>query len=109
MGTFIVAILAGIACIVMGIFNMHGYIGTLKRKHRKRVAEADVLPFGRKIGLSTIIMGVALFLFGVFSAIVYFTENTVLQWVGTGILITGLAVGLPISVYAMIKYNKGIF
>ena len=108
MGTFIVAILAGIACIVIGIFNMHGHIGTLKRKHRKRVAQEDILPFGRKIGLANIIMGGVLFVFGVCLAVAYFTENNVFKWVGTGILIAGFSVGTVISFYAMKKYNKGI-
>lgn len=108
METFIVALLAGVVCIVIGILNTQGYIGTLKRKHRKRVAQEEVLPYGRRIGIATIIMGGALVLYGVFSAIVYVTKNSVVQWVGTGILIAGLVVGGTIAVCAMIKYNKGV-
>ena len=109
METFIVALLAGVVCIVIGISNIQGHIGTLKRKHRKRVAEEDILPFGKKIGIATIIMGGSLVLYGVFSAIVYFTKNSVFYWIGTGILIAGLAVGGTLAVYAMVKYNKGVF
>lgn len=30
-------------------------------------------------------------------------------WVGSGILIAGLAIGLILNIYAIIKYNKGLF
>lgn len=106
MQNFIVALLAGVVCIVIGILNTQGYIGTLKRRYRKRVAQEDVLPYGRRIGIATVIMGGALVLYGVFSAIVYVTKNSVFQWIGTGVLIAGLGVGGVIAVCAMIKYNK---
>ena len=106
---FIVGLLAGVVCIVIGILNMQGYIGTLKRKHRKRVKEEDVLPYGRRIGISTVIMGGALVLYGVFSALQYFTKNDVYTIIGTAILIAGLVVGGVLAVCAMIKYNKGVF
>jgi uncharacterized membrane protein HdeD (DUF308 family) len=105
----IVAVLVGIVCIVIGIFNMQGRIGTLKRKHRKRVKEEDVLPYGRRIGIATIIMGGALVLYGVFSALQYFTKNETYTIIGTAILIAGLVVGGVLAVFAMIKYNKGVF
>lgn len=109
MQNFIVGLLAGVVCIVIGILNMQGYIGTLKRKHRKRVKEEDVLPYGRRIGISTVIMGGALVLYGVFSALQYFTKNDVYTIIGTAILIAGLVVGGVLAVCAMIKYNKGVF
>ena len=109
MQNFIVGLLAGVVCIVIGILNMQGYIGTLKRKHRKRVKEKDVLPYGRRIGIATIIMGGAFSPYGVFSALQYFTKNDVYTIIGTAILIAGLVVGGVLAVCAMIKYNKGVF
>ena len=109
MSTFIISLLAGIVCIVIGIFNMKGRIGTLKRKHRKRVSEEDLPIFSKLIGIGTVIMGVALFVFGVCSCVHFFMGSVVFDCVGQAVLIAGLVVGGAISIYAMIKYNKGIF
>ena len=108
MSTFIVSLFAGVVCIVIGIFNIKGRIGTLKRKHRKRVTQEDLPVFSKLIGLGTIIMGIALFLNGVFACLQYFTGNAVWDYAGMSVLIVGLVVGGIISVYAMIKYNKGV-
>jgi hypothetical protein len=43
------------------------------------------------------------------SAITLYTENQTFILVGTVLLVVGLVVGLGLSFYAMIKYNKGIF
>jgi hypothetical protein len=32
-----------------------------------------------------------------------------LIWIAVGLMVAGFAVGLAVSFYAMIKYNKGIF
>jgi hypothetical protein len=109
MSTFIVAIIIGVVCIVIGMFNINGHIGTLKRKHRKRVTAEDLPVFSKLIGIGTIIIGVALFLFGVFACVQFFTGKMLFDYVGKAVLIVGLAVGGIISIFAMIKYNKGIF
>jgi hypothetical protein len=54
-------------------------------------------------------MGVGLIIFGILSLIAYFVEIIALTWIGIGFMILGFAVGLPITFYAMIKYNHGIF
>lgn len=109
MSTFIVSLFAGVVCIVIGIFNMKGRIGTLKCKHRKRVTQEDLPVFSKLIGIGTIIMGIALLLFGIFSCVYFFTASIAFEYVGNAVLIAGLVVGGIISVYAMIKYNKGVF
>lgn len=109
MSKFIVAIILGIVCIVMGVLNINGHIGTLKRKHRKRVTQEDLPIFSKLIGIGTMIMGVALLLFGIFSCVYFFTASIAFEYVGNAVLIAGLVVGGIISVYAMIKYNKGVF
>ncbi len=109
MPAFIVTALVGVVCIVLGISNMKGNISSLHSYHRSRVSEKDRIPFGKKVGLGTIIIGVAIIVFSGLSAVTLYTDNEVFTLIGTAILIAGIIVGLVISFRAMIKYNKGIF
>ena len=106
---FIISIAIGVICIVLGIINMKGNISTLHSYHRHRVSEEDRIPFGKAVGLGTIICGISCVIFSAFSAVAFYTETKLFSLIGTVILISGLALGLGISFYAMIKYNKGIF
>ena len=105
----IVAFLVGALCIVLGISNMRGNISTLHSYHRNRVSEEDRIPFGKQVGLGTIIIGIGIIIFSVLSAVTLYTENNIFTLIGTAVLIVGIIVGLIISFKAMIKYNKGIF
>ena len=105
----IVSLLVGIVCIVLGISNMRGNISSLHSYHRNRVSEEDRIPFGKKVGLGTIIIGIGIIVFSGLSAVTFYTENNVFVLVGTAIMVISIAVGLVISFRAMIKYNKGIF
>ena len=105
----IVTVVLGIVCVVIGILNTQGNISTLHARHRRRVAEEDILPFGRLVGAGTIIIGGALIIGGIFFGISELLENNMYTNVGGGVLIAGFVVGLVISFFAMIKYNKGIF
>lgn len=106
---YIISFIIGVVCIVLGISNMRGNISSLHSYHRYRVSEEDRIPFGKKVGLGTIICGCAVMAFSIFSAITLYTENQIFVIVGTVLLIAGLVVGLGLSFYTMIKYNKGIF
>ena len=105
----IVTFLVGVVCIALGISNMRGNISSLHTYHRNRVSEEDRIPFGKQVGLGTIIVGICIILFGVLSSVTLYTENDIFILVGTAILIIGIILGLVISFRAMIKYNKGIF
>ena len=109
MPAFIVSALVGIVCIVLGVSNMKGNISSLHSYHRNSVSEEDRIPFGKKVGLGTIIIGVGIIMFSALSVVTLYTDNEVFTLIGTGILIAGIIVGLVISSKAMIKYNKGIF
>ncbi len=109
MPAFILTLLVGILCIYLGFQNMKGNISSLHSYHRHRVSEEDRVPFGKKVGLGTIIIGIGISVFGILSAITQFTHKQIFVLIGSAILIISLAVGLAISFYAMIKYNKGIF
>ncbi len=105
----IVPFFLGLIIAVIGISNMRGNISTLHSYHRHRVSEEDRIPFGKKVGLGTIICGCALMVFSVFSAVTFYTNKQIFTFAGTVILIAGLIIGLVITLAAMIKYNKGIF
>ena len=105
----IVAFLVGVVCIVLGISNMRGNISSLHSYHRHRVSEEDRIPFGKQVGLGTIIIGIGIMVFGVLLSVTLYTENDIFALIGTALLIMGLVIGLVISFRAMQKYNKGIF
>ena len=109
MAGMIITIILGVVCIVIGILNTQGNISTLHARHRRRVAEEDILPFGRLVGAGTIIIGGALIIGGIFLGLSELLENNMYANVGGGVLIAGFVVGLVISFIAMLKYNKGIF
>lgn len=105
----IVTFLVGVICIILGVSNMRGNISSLHSYHRHRVSEADRLPFGKQVGLGTVIVGVGIIIFSILSAVTLHTERNIYIIIGTGVLIFGILVGLFLSFKAMIKYNKGIF
>ncbi len=105
----IVTLLVGIVCIIFGVSNMRGNISSLHSYHRHRVSEENRIPFGKQVGLGTVIIGVGIILFSILSAVALYTENNIYISVGTVVLIVGIIVGLVLSFKAIIKYNKGIF
>lgn len=105
----IIALLVGILCIILGISNMRGNISLLHSYHRHRVSEEDRIPFGKQVGLGTIMIGIGIILFSILSSITLYAENNIFILVGNVFLIVGIILGLIISFRAMIKYNKGIF
>ncbi len=105
----LIMIIIGVVLIFMGVSNRKGNISSLHSYHRKRVSESDRLPFGKLVGLGTIIIGVSVALAG---GVMYFAaslQQEIYTTVAYIILGLGLVVGLAISFHAMIKYNKGIF
>ena len=102
MGELIVQIVIGLVLIVIGMLNMKGNVSMLHSYHIKRVKEEDLVPFGKKVGTGTMIVGVSIMLSGIFSILNYAVISNV-------VTVAGLAIGLIIIFYAMFKYNKGIF
>ena len=109
MTELITTLAVGILLIVFGIINMSGNISSLHSYHRHRVSEENKKPFGRLVGLGTLIIGVAIVIFG---ALMYAFEQTgaqILSVIAPILLIASIIAGLGISFYAMKKYNGGIF
>ena len=109
MDDVILPILLGACISILGFSNMKGNISSVHWYHRKRITEENRLPFGRLIGLGTIICGFSIAMFGCLSFVALKTQIELFVMVGSVIAVVGLVFGLALSVYAMLKYNKGIF
>lgn len=105
----IMTLIFGALVCVLGIINMTGNVSSLHSYHRKRVREEDRKPFGRLVGLGTLLVGASLIAESVFSMIYASTQIAAYEIVGSVILIAGMITGIIITFIAMIKYNKGIF
>ena len=94
--------ISGLALICIGVLNMKGNISMLHSYHKKRIKAEDIRPFGRIIGIGSIIIGIAIMVAGVLTLFKYVTICNV-------VLIVGFVIGGGIILYALLKYNKGIF
>ena len=109
MTTFIITVGLGVLISALGIINMTGNISSLHSYHRHRVTEENKKPFGRLVGAGTLTVGASMMVFGTLQFIFEKTQLLAFSIVGAAVLTVGVIVGLGLSFYAMIKYNKGIF
>lgn len=107
--TFIITAALGLLLCVLGAINTTGNISSLHSYHRHRVSEKDRVPFGRLVGLGTIIIGLGVIAFSIFFLLFEMTQVALYTFIGMALLFAGLIAGLIISFYAMNKYNGGIF
>ena len=98
----IVQIIIGLIIVIIGILNIKGNISLLHSYHRKRVKKEDIKPFGKKVGIGSIIIGITEILASIFTYFNYINISNI-------ILCIGQLIGFIIIFSAMIKYNKGIF
>ena len=101
--------LVGLVAVVLGIINMTGNISSVHEYHRKRVSEENRKPFGRLVGIGTVLIGASVMMFGAFLFAFERTGLNSLMIIGSVTLFCGIVIGLIISFYAMKKYNGGIF
>lgn len=99
----------GILLIVLGVLAVRGNVSMLHSYHRKRVSQADLLPFGRLIGIGNFVIGGGMIVSGVLPFVADRQGIPALFVAAYVLLGVTLLTGLGISFYAMIKYNKGIF
>ena len=90
-------------------FNTKGNIRSVHWYHRQRVSAENILPFGRAVGAGMIIIGASIVQFGIMSIVSEALKHAIFALIGSIILVIGVIVGLAFNIYAMIKYNKGIF
>ena len=109
MTNLIGSVIVGVIILILGISNMRGNISSLHWYHRRRVAEEDRLPFGRIVGIGTIIIGISIMLAGILSFTAEQTQNELFTLISSVVIAVGLVIGLGMNFFAMFKYNKGIF
>ena len=109
MENLVLSIVIGVVFIIIGILNLRGNIKMLHSYHRDRVKEEDKKPLGIRVGIAMLIIAVSIITNGVLTYLSLILRNSILEYVGMGILGVGLAVGLAINLYAIKKYNGKIF
>ncbi|MBE6576819.1 MAG: hypothetical protein E7653_01610 [Ruminococcaceae bacterium] len=109
MTAFLITAFLGLLLIVIGIINMTGNISSLHWYHRQRVAKEDIKPLGKRVGIGTILCGAAIIFFGAMSLIYELTSLMPLMWIGSTVMLICIAIGIFITLKAIIKYNKGLF
>ena len=109
MTSFLICLFLGALLIVLGAINTTGNISSLHSYHRRRVSEEDRKPFGRLVGIGTILCGAGVLLMGTATFLAEKTQISAFSIVGAVLLIVCFVVGLGLNFYAMIKYNGGIF
>ena len=103
------AIIIGAILVFLGISDFKGNLSSIHRYHRHRLREEDKKPFGKAVGFGSILCGSSILIFGGLSILAEHTNKDIFLQIGSIIVLIGLAVGLAISLYAIIKYNKGLF
>jgi len=106
---FITLLGLGVLVSVLGAINMTGNISTLHSYHRHRVTEENRKPFGKLVGLGTLIIGIAIIIYSILLMVSEQMELEHLAVIGAVELIISIIIGTIISFYAMKKYNGGIF
>ena len=109
MENLVLSIVIGVVFIIIGILNLRGNIKMLHSYHRDRVKEEDKKPLGKRIGVAMIIIAISIIANGILTYLSLILRNSILEYVGMGILGVGLAVGLTINLCAIKKYNGKIF
>lgn len=109
MVTAFVLIPCGILICLLGIVNMKGNISSLHSYHRNHVAPEDIKPFGRLVGLGTLIVGLSVLVFSGFLIASLLLDFEMLAAIGSGVMIAVMTVGIVITFYAIKKYNGKIF
>ncbi len=99
----------GILISVLGVINMTGNISSIHSYHRHRVTQENIKPFGKLVGLGTLIIGLSMIVFGILFFIFEQTGIEALAVIAAAQLVVSLIVGTLVSFYAMKKYNGGIF
>ena len=103
--TFIV----GAILIILGISHIKGNISSLHSYHIKNIKEEDILPFGKRVGIGNIIIGIAIKIYSVLMAIFETLKIKMLLAVSIFVLLIGILIGIEITLRAIIKYNHSLF
>ena len=95
-------IILGILLSCLGVINMSGNISSIHWYNRTKITEQTRKPFGRLMGCGTLIIGISFIVTG----IILIAFEWIYAWM---IALIGAVAGVALSLYALLKYNKGIF
>ncbi len=98
----IMMIALGVILIPLGIMNIRGNISSIHWYNRTRITEETRKPYGKLMGIATLVIAISLMLTGLFLLLI---ENQLVHFIG----VAGCIIGVVIMLYAQFKYNKGIF
>lgn len=109
MGKFITVLIFGLFVCTVGAVNMTGNISTIHRYHRHRVLEHNKLPFGKQVGLGTIICGAGCIFASFMLLLDHLLSVPALVFVGWAVIALCAIIGIIVIYRAVKKYNGGIF
>lgn len=101
----VIQIIIGLVLIFIGFSNRKGNLKLLHSYHVKNVKKEDEIPFGKLIGLGSIIVGVTIIVVSIFD----FLTRKEFSLISNILLFLGFIPGVGIILYSLFKYNKGIF
>lgn len=105
----ITSFLVGVLICYFAVRNIKGDISTLHSYHRAHVSEENVKPFGKLVGIGTLLCGISVIQFAILQLVTELTKNDLFVIVGTFLLFVLLTAGMIVTFCAMKKYNGGIF
>ena len=109
MTSLLTTLVVGVIVIVLGVVNMTGNISSLHSYHRHKVSEENRKPFGRMVGIGTVLVGIGIILEGIMIFLAEKLQSEVMANAGLVVLPVFMVPGIIIMVVAMKKYNGGIF
>lgn len=98
----ILMILLGFCFIVIGILNYKGNINLIHWYNRKRITKETRKPYGKIMGIGTIIIGIGLLITGILTLVLKTNNYDFIAQLS-------LIIGLILIMYGQFKYNKGLF
>ncbi len=105
MSAVILPVIIGFFIILFGIANMNGNISSVQRYHRCCVAEENIMPFSKAIGMGTVVCGASIVALGAMFWVTEITHLVLFSMIGSVAVVLGLSVGFLMCLYAVIKYN----
>ncbi len=92
----------GVICVLFGIFNMCGNIGSIHWYNRRKVTKENQKAYCMFVGIGTLIVGASI----IVGAVIQALGNILASGLAIGI---GVLIGLVFILYAQFKYNRGLF
>lgn len=105
----VVPIVVGIILIVLGIINTTGNISSLHSYHRNNVSEENRKPFGKRVGIGLILVGIGTIMEGIMIFLAEKMQNEAFATAGTVLMVVIWVPAFILIFAAMKKYNGGIF